>query len=167
MGFDALTEIGRSIGSDVPFCIRGGTVLATGRGDTLRELDALPECFFVIAKPSFSVSTPELFTRIDCAKVRRRPDTDGILRAIEQGDLPGVAHRMYNVCEDVLPRGQGEIEELRDRMLDYHALGAMMTGTGSAVFGVFDDIQNAQNARRNLLRTHRETFLATPTGRLI
>jgi 4-diphosphocytidyl-2-C-methyl-D-erythritol kinase len=163
---ETLEKIGEAVGSDVPFCVRGGTVAAVGRGNIMTDLPALPACDLVIVKPTFALSTPELFSKLDCNKLRRRPDTDGILSALRDGSLSGVARRMYNVFEDVLPRGRDEIEAVKSRLLDFHALGAVMTGTGSAVFGVFDDPLRARAAHAALSKVHKECFLTKPVGRL-
>lgn len=133
----ALEELSAAVGSDVPFCVRGGTVLATGRGEKLESLRDFPECLYVVCKPEFSISTPELFRKLDQMSLRCHPDTAGILDAIEQGDLGRVCRRMYNVFEDVDDRRLRVVKEIKSLMLDYGALGAMMTGTGSAVFGIF------------------------------
>lgn len=120
-----LAEIGARVGSDVPYCVRGGTALAEGRGERLTPLPPLPRCHVVLCKPAFSVSTPDLFERIDGVRLRRRPDTLGLLGALEAGDLAGVARRMYNVFEDALPpRRAGEIGEIRNSLIQYGALGA-------------------------------------------
>ena len=161
-----LEEIGGTLGSDVPFCVAGGTQLAEERGDVLSPLPALPECRFVICKPRFSIRTPELFARIDSRVSRIHPDTDGISRALAEGDVAGVARRMYNVFEDVLPRRCGEIGVIKRRLLDAGALGAVMTGTGSAVFGVFPDDVAARAAAAALGAQYRECFTAGPAGLL-
>ncbi len=134
---EALEELSASVGSDVPFCVRGGTALATGRGEKLRSLPAMPDCEFIICKPEFSVSTPELFRRLDQSGMRCHPDTEGIVTALGDGDLNRVCRRMYNVFEDVDDRRMRTVKEIKSRLLDHGALGAVMTGTGSAVFGVF------------------------------
>ena len=97
-----LAKIGEQVGSDVPYCVLGGTALAEGRGETLTFLPPLPHCHIVVCKPSFSISTPQLFSRVNVRKIVRRPDTAGVIAALEAGDLAGVARRMYNVFEDVL-----------------------------------------------------------------
>ncbi len=89
----ALAELGRSVGSDVPYCVLGGTALAEGTGDRLTALPPLPPCDVVLCKPAFSVSTPELFRAVDGVRLRHRPDTDGVLAALEAGDLGGGARR--------------------------------------------------------------------------
>lgn len=132
-----LETLANEIGSDVPFCVAGGTALAKGRGETLEALPDIPNCRFVICKPEFSISTPELFRKLDQTSLRAHPDTAGLIRAIETGDLPGMCRRMYNVFEDVDDRRLRTVAEIKSILLDYGALGAVMTGTGSAVFGVF------------------------------
>ena len=156
-----LAEIGARVGSDVPYCVRGGTALAEGRGERLTPLPPLPRCHVVLCKPAFSVSTPDLFERIDGVRLRRRPDTLGLLGALEAGDLAGVARRMYNVFEDALPpRRAGEIGEIRNSLIQYGALGASMSGTGPTVFGLFRDASAARHACSALRGAYRETCLA-------
>jgi len=163
MGLEILEKIGGGIGSDIPFCLSGGTKLAEGRGEILTELKSIPHCYFVICKPPFSCSTPELFGRVRCEKIKARPDTDGIVEALKNSDLKGVARRMYNVFEDVLPRGTYDIASIKYALHDNGALGAAMTGSGPAVFGLFDDVVCAQNAFCQLKPTYRECFLAETT----
>ena len=134
---DALETLAARVGSDVPFCVRGGTALATGRGEKLETLPSLPACKFVVCKPDFSISTPELFRKLDQTGLRCHPDTAGILAALHDGELEPVARRMYNVFEEVDDRRLRTVREIKSVLLDCGALGAIMTGTGSAVFGVF------------------------------
>lgn len=159
-----LRDMGLSLGSDVPFCVMGGTALAEGRGERLTALPPLPPCHLVICKPAFAISTPELFGRIDARRSRLHPDTGGILAALDGGDVPGVARRMYNVFEDVLTRREGAIPAIKSQLIAHGALGAVMTGTGSAVFGLFDDPAAAKAAREALAPAWPDTFLAVPTG---
>ena len=156
---EQLEDLGAKLGSDVPFCIAGGTVLAEGRGEIMTPLPPIPECHVVICKPKLSISTPELFSKIDCGKIKRRPDTQGIITALEQGSLPEVARRMYNVFESFLPPKSGVIADIKAKLFEADALGAVMTGTGSAVFGLFDDRNCAQTAYNSLKYSHRDTFL--------
>jgi len=155
----ALRRLGLLVGSDVPYCVEGGSCLALGRGEELTALPPVPDCHVVIAKPSFSISTAELFGRVDSRSARTKPDTQGLVAALERGDLAGVAVRMFNVFEDVLPRHCGEIAVIRGKLLDAGALGAVMTGTGSAVFGLFEEEERARAAREALRPGCRDTFL--------
>ena len=157
-----LRALGLQLGSDVPFCVAGGAALAQGRGELLTPLPPLPDCAILICKPAFSISTPELFSRLDLRKIRRRPDTDGLLEALSAGDTGKLARRMYNVFEDVLPPDCTAVGEIKRRLLTLGAQGAVMTGTGSAVFGLFDDDQIARAAYEQLRRDWRECFLCRP-----
>ena len=158
-----LCRLAEIIGSDVPYCVLGGTALAEGRGQILTPLSPLPDCFIVICKPPFAISTPELFGRIDARKSRLHPDTSGMLKALEQSDLLGTARRLYNVFEDVLDRRQRQIPDIKAELLELGALGSAMTGTGSAVFGIFDDGNAAQNAFHSLSSRYRECYLTHPS----
>lgn len=162
---EELERIGALVGSDVPYCVRGGTVLAEGRGEILTDLPRMPECFAVICKPEFSISTPELFGRIDCKKIKCRPDTDGIIAALRRGDAANVARRMFNVFEDVLPDEYGEVAAVRQKLVEFGAMGAVMSGTGSAVFGLFSGREAAENARTALSERYRRCFTAEMRGK--
>lgn len=158
-----LAQIGERVGSDVPFCVLGGTALAEGRGERLTPLPPLPPCHIVICKPPFSISTPQLFGRVNVRKIVRRPDTAGVAAALEAGDLAGVARRMYNVFEDVLePRRLAEIGEIKSVLIDCGALGASMSGSGPSVFGLFEDEARARDACGRLRESYRDVFLCAP-----
>lgn len=157
---ELLAKIGEAVGSDVPYCVLGGTALAEGRGEILTPLDPLPRCHVVVCKPAFSISTPELFRAVDGVRLKCRPDTDGVLSALAAGDLGGVARRMYNVFEDVLPpRQRAEVRSIRSVLVGHGALGANMSGTGPTVFGLFDDPDRARAAWEELRQTYRAAFL--------
>ena len=157
---EALQRLGEQVGSDVPYCVTGGTALAQGRGEALTPLPSLPRCALVLCKPPFSISTPALFTEIDRHKLRRRPDTAGVRRALEEGDLAGVARRLYNVFEDVLPSRQARtVREIKNRLITGGALGANLSGTGPTVFGIFDDEALARETCQALQETYPDTFL--------
>ena len=155
-----LAKIGERVGSDVPYCVLGGTALAEGRGEVLTPLAPLPRCWVVACKPDFPISTPELFAQADRVKLRRRPDTAGLVAALEAGDLGGVARRMYNVFEDVLPaRLYTRVAEIKNILIQCGALGANMSGSGPTAFGLFDCQEAAEEARTSLAERYRDTFL--------
>ncbi len=162
-----LEAIAALVGSDVPYCVRGGTALAMGRGEILTDLPPLPDCFFVICKPSFPISTPELFAQVHVRKLRCHPDTDGMIRALEQGDLEGIAHRVYNVFETVLPRRYSQVFEIKSRLLDLGAMTASMTGSGPTVFGIFSEKKRAAEAASQLKKEFPATFLCKNTGKQV
>ena len=156
---EALESIGALVGSDVPYCIRGGTALAEGRGEILSDLPPLPHCWFVICKPAFPISTPELFAQVRARKLRCHPDTDGMIRALRNGDLEGVAHRVYNVFEDVLPRKYAQVFEIKSKLLDLGAVTSSMTGSGPTVFGMFFDENRARDAAMQMKQQFKQTYL--------
>ena len=158
-----LAELGERVGSDVPYCVMGGTALAQGRGELLTPLPSLPPCHIVLCKPRFSISTPELFKAWDKKKIRLHPDTKGVMEALEARDLSGVARRMYNVFEEVLsPYQRREIESIKNTLLQKGALGAVMSGSGPTVFGLFDGEDAAKEAVRLLRADYEDVFLTVP-----
>ena len=160
---EQLEEIGALVGSDVPYCVRGGTVLAEGRGERLTDLPPLPPCWLVVCKPSCSVSTPELFAQVRLRKLRCHPDTAGMLNALERQDLEGIARRLYNVFEDVLPRRYAEVFVIKNELLELGAMAASMTGSGPTVFGIFQDQGTAAQAAEALSGQY-AAYLCRPCG---
>ena len=158
-----LARIGEGVGSDVPYCVLGATALAKGRGEVLTPLPALPPCFLLLCKPGFAISTPALFREWDKKKRRLRPDTKGVLAALDRGDLLEVARRMFNVFEGVLPPHQRrEIEQIKNTLIQAGALGATMSGTGPTVLGLFQEEAAARTAMAQLQEDYREVFLTQP-----
>lgn len=162
-----LITAAEKVGSDVAFCTVGGTMLAEGRGERLTPLPPMPECSYVIVMPPFSISTPELFRKIDGKRIRCHPDTAGLVKALEAGDLKGICRRMYNVFEDVEDRRMNTVAQIKSRLLDRGAFGAVMTGTGSAVFGIFDDRAIAESTAAALQKEYRISVAAENVSALI
>lgn len=158
-----LERIGLTVGSDVPFCLRGGAALAEGRGEILTDLPPLPACGIVLCKPDYGLSTPELFARMDQAALGDRPNTDGMLAALEQGDLAAAASCLGNVFESALTiEERRDVDGIRNTMLHHGALGAVMSGSGPAVFGIFPAEQDAGQAVDALRKRYAQTYLAHP-----
>ena len=164
---DEMMALAERTGSDVAFCVLGGTALAEGRGEILTPLRDMPDCTIVICKPDYSISTPELFRAIDREKLRVHPDTAGILEAIQEGNLAQICRRMYNVFEDVPDRRMKIIGGIKTRLINKGAEGAVMTGTGSAVFGIFTDENTAKKACSAMAKEVPFTCLAKPIGALL
>ena len=159
---EELERIGFTVGSDMPFCVRGGTALAEGRGEVLTDLTPLPDCWFVLCKPDFGIPTPSLFARVDGGELTHRPDINGMRLALETGDLPGVAARLGNVFEGVLPEEYHEVLHIKKRLMELSALNAAMSGSGPTVFGVFAEQETARRAAEVLKETYQQTYLAMP-----
>ena len=162
---DTLEEIGFSIGSDMPFCVRGGTALAEGRGELLTDLPPLPDCWLVLCKPDFGIPTPTLFARVDGGELKQRPDVKRMRAALEAGDLEAVAARLGNVFEEVLPEEFHEVFRIKGKLLEMGAMNAAMSGSGPTVFGLFRDRSTAEAAFTELKSRYPQTYLAQPVKR--
>lgn len=146
-----MMERGVKLGADVPYCIMRGTVLAEGIGEALKRLPAMPKCTVLIAKPPVSVSTKVVYEALDSSDITVHPDIDGLIEALEKGNLREIASRMGNVLEEVTIPMHPVIEEIKQVMKDCGALNAMMSGSGPTVFGLFENktaVRNAQNKIR-------------------
>lgn len=164
---ETLRAIGLTVGSDMPFCVSGGTALAEGRGERLTELPGLPPCWIVLCKPDFGIPTPILFALADSAPPQRRPDIDGMAAALKAGDLTGVAARLRNVFEEYLPAEYGEVFRVKDRLRALGAMNAAMSGSGPTVFGIFREETAAQQAAEALKQDYAQTYLARPVEKMV
>lgn len=157
-----LYEIAEQVGSDVPFALFGGTALAREKGQILRPVAPMPECYIVICKPPFPVSTPALFRAIDAEEISERPDTAAMLQALENGSITDVASMLKNVFTPVIAREHTEICEIRETMSLCGAAGTEMTGSGPTVYGIFTDKFSAEKAFECLRSKYIDTFIAEP-----
>lgn len=159
-----LMERGVRLGADVPYCIMRGTVLSEGIGEILTPVAAMPDCYILIAKPPISVSTKYVYEHLKLDSVERHPDIDGMVAAMEAGNLRGVADRMENVLETVTIPEHPEIERIKEVMRSEGALNAMMSGSGPTVFGIFEDKKQGLKAR-DILRNGilaKQVYLVRP-----
>ena len=145
MAIRELERISIRLGSDVPYCICNATTLVQGRGEQLMKIEPLPLCWFVLCKPEESYSTAAMYRRIDDEQPQCEIDTEGMIRALEQGDIRLVAEHIGNLFECVLPEG-GAVVDIREKLTNLGALRACMSGSGSAVFGIFADEETAVTA---------------------
>lgn len=143
---EELMERGVVLGADVPYCIMRGTVLAEGIGEVLTPLAPMPKCQILIAKPPISVSTKLVYEKLDSKEIEQHPDIDGIIAGLEAGDLSAVASSMGNVLEKVTVEEYPVIAQIKECMLRGGALGAMMSGSGPTVFGIFKDRRTVKQA---------------------
>ncbi|MGB8001113.1 MAG: 4-(cytidine 5'-diphospho)-2-C-methyl-D-erythritol kinase [Anaerobacillus sp.] len=132
---DELAEIGSEIGSDVAFCVHGGTALAKGRGEIIQPMDAPPPCWVILAKPSIGVSTAEVYRRLRTAEMKH-PDVKGMMHAIEEKDYEAICQRLGNVLEDVTLKLHPEVRQIKEKMESLGADGVLMSGSGPTVFGL-------------------------------
>jgi 4-diphosphocytidyl-2-C-methyl-D-erythritol kinase len=157
-----LADLGGKIGSDVPFCVLCGTAMCEGRGEILRKLPDMPDCFIVVVKPEFSVSTPALYKKIDEVTIAKRPNHMAMESALISGDLEQVAQNILNVFDPVVSADHPELDEIKSVMQEYGALTCQMTGSGSATFGIVDDPLCAVAASGVLKKNYAEIFVCKP-----
>ena len=157
---DEMAEICSRFGSDVPFCLLGGTMLATGTGTTLKRLHHLPKCCIVLCKPEISVSTAEAYAACDARAPKGFLYTDELIKRLYSRDIRGLSTCLYNEFEQVLELP--EINDIKKTMLRCKALGASMSGSGSAVYGIFLDEKKAQKCVNILKENYEKVFLTQP-----
>ena len=158
----ALAELGAQVGSDVPFCVLGGTAMVEGRGERLRKLPDMPDCIFVVCKPDFSVSTPELYEKIDRVAIPQRPDNRAMETALLAGDLGAVAENLCNVFDPVVTSEHLELNYIKSICHSYGALNQQMTGSGSAVFAILPNFEYAAVVCNMLKDNYPKVFIAKP-----
>ena len=139
-------ELGVKIGADVPYCVMQGTALAEGIGEKLTRLKQFPECYVLVAKPAFSVSTKQVFSKLVLTQDTKHPNIDGILAGIRIYDLNGICENMGNVLEDVTIKDYPVIDQIKKRMIELGAMNSLMSGSGPTVFGLFDNNKTAKKA---------------------
>lgn len=157
---EQLCGIGLTVGADVPFCIRGGTMRAGGIGELLTPAPKMPPCFFVVCKPSVSVDTARAYALSDGGGFVPRRRTPAVLRALGRGELGDICAALGNDFEEILHLRQ--VLELKEKLLALGALGACMTGSGSAVYGVFERRAEAEACRAALIPQYGRVFVCEP-----
>ena len=158
-----LMERGVQIGADVPYCIMRGTALAEGIGEALSPLPPMVKCPVLVAKPSISVSTKFVYQNLKLDDTTIHPDIDRLIDDIKAKNLHDIAAHMGNVLETVTIPNYQVIDEIKKHMLSNGAVGAMMSGSGPTVFGLFDDEDTAKKAYKAMRSSHlaRQVYLTS------
>ncbi|MDX8363130.1 4-(cytidine 5'-diphospho)-2-C-methyl-D-erythritol kinase [Cytobacillus sp. IB215316] len=146
---DELASLGAEIGSDVSFCVYGGTALAMGRGEKIIHIDPPPHCWVVLAKPSIGVSTAEVYRRLDLNNVEH-PRVDEMVDAIRAHDYPLICSLLGNVLEDVTFQMQPEVAQIKEQMKRFGADAVLMSGSGPTVFGLVQHDSRMQRVYNGL-----------------
>ena len=145
---DKLMELGLKLGADVPFCIARGTMLAQGIGEVLTPLNPVPNMHIVLAKPPISVSTANVYKALKVDEIKQHPKTKDMINALQTRDMYKISSLMGNVLEEVTIPMHPIIGEYKCMFLEHGAIGTMMSGSGSTVFGIFDSKERANDAYR-------------------
>ena len=141
-----LQALGVGLGADIPYCLAGGTMLSEGIGEILTPLPAPPAAHLVIAKPDINVSTAFVYGNLHADRLAWHPDIDGMIVALQKGDLDGITDRLGNVLETVTVKAHPVIEQIRELLRKQGAENALMSGSGPTVFGIFKEKETAARA---------------------
>jgi len=149
-----LMKRGVKLGADVPYCVLGKTAIAEGIGEILTPLPTPPSCYVIIAKPPVSVSTAFVYGNIRPNEITKRPDIDGMAEAIKNGDLYKMSSLLYNVMEDVTVPEYPIIADIKKMMIENGALNSIMSGSGPTVFGIYNNLEKAENTMKLLKKSN-------------
>lgn len=161
-----LKEISFKLGADVPFCISGGAVLAENLGEKLTNIKGLDDNLFIlICKPELFVSTKEVYNKFDMSNVSKRPNNKYLIECLEKNDTKSLAKNMCNVLEFVTSSMHPEIEDIENTIKKTNVLGTMMSGSGPTVFGIFDIKEEAEKAKKELLKKYKQVYVVRSAER--
>lgn len=167
---EQLCEIGLSLGADVPFCIRGGTMLATGVGEVLERVAHMPNCTLVIAVGDEGISTPRAYAALDEKyaffehPLPKNNDIDELISLWQNDELSASCPCFYNIFEDVIPEENLDVDTIKGILRENGAMRAMMSGSGPSVFGVFDIQAEAEQACTTLQKIGYKAYVCHPCG---
>lgn len=157
---DELMNLGAKIGADVPFCVLKGTAIATGIGTDLAKISTFQDYSVVIVKPDFSISTKEAYEKSDSLDIKNHTKFDKLLKALKEKNTVKIGENLFNRFESVI--SQKEIFYIKDKLINLGANGAIMSGSGSSVFGIFENSAKASNALEALKKEYTQVFLCRP-----
>jgi 4-diphosphocytidyl-2-C-methyl-D-erythritol kinase len=155
---DELQRLGAELGSDVPFCVTGGTALATGRGERLQPIESPPQCWVILAKPPINVSTSDIYTRLNAQNIKAHPSTVNVLEAIRSKNLDKLCQNMGNVLEEVTLDLYPIVRQLKQSMERLGAEGVLMSGSGPTVFGIVSKEAKAERIYNGLRGFCKEVY---------
>lgn len=157
---NGLQELGFKLGADVPFCIAGKAALAKGVGEELTYIKGLPkDISILICKPELFVSTKDVYEGLDLNNIKYRPNNEYLISCLENNDVESLAKNMVNVLETVTSKMHEEIKEIEKVMNESNALGAMMSGSGPTVFGLYNKKEDALRGKEELLKKYKQVYV--------
>jgi len=156
---EELLKLGALLGADVPFCMEGGTCICRGIGEVMSSVCSMKPFTVLLVKPPVSVSTPEIYNRLDSEIIQTRPDTAAMISAIENNDIYSVSKKLSNVMEAVTVKMHPVISGIRTKMIMNGAIGARMSGSGPTVFGIFDDDKKAIASAESFYKQFRDVYI--------
>ncbi|SHK40641.1 4-diphosphocytidyl-2-C-methyl-D-erythritol kinase [Hathewaya proteolytica DSM 3090] len=155
----SLKELGLMLGADVPYCIQGGTALCKGIGENVKPLNSIHNVIVVLVKPNFGISTKDIYGKLQLDKINKHPATDEIVKTIKERNIRALCYNMKNVLENVAVGMHPQISGIKKEMMRLGAEGALMSGSGPSVFGIFPDMLTAQRAFEYFKQFYNEVFI--------
>ncbi len=162
-----MIDISKPLGADIPFCIIGGTAVARGIGDKLTKISGLKETMILLVNPEIGVSTKFVYQSLNLDVIEKRPDTGKLVDAIQANDLNYIANNMVNVLETVSIKEYPLIDKIKEEMIQYGAIGSLMSGSGSTVFGIFDDESAIDNAEKEFRKQYNLVIRTKTVERMV
>ena len=156
---DELSELGLNIGADVPYCITGGTALCEGIGENVIPLMPFRNHILILIKPPFGVSTAEVYKDLDISKIKRHPNTEILIDAVNKSKLEMLSKNMKNVLENVTLKKYPILRKIKIDLINFGAVGSLMSGSGPSIFAFFDDMLKAQKCYDNVKTRYKEVFI--------
>ncbi len=149
LSLEEMMQQGEKLGSDIPYCLLGGTCLATGRGEKLQRIAPMPETHVAVVKPNFGISTPWSYAQFSPETAKETADIPAMMQAIKHRNLDQISRLMVNQLEPAAVAAYPVIRQIEQDLLQLGASGAMMTGSGPTVFGLFKRYETAREAVRH------------------
>lgn len=159
LSLDELALIGAELGSDVPFCVYGGTAIARGRGEIIERLPSAAPLWVVLVKPPIAVSTADVYGNLNARQISSHPNTHAMVQALQTGDVEQIVNSLGNVLENVTFAMYPEVEKLKQQMVKFGAMGALMSGSGPTVFALADRESRANRIYNALRGFSKEVYL--------
>lgn len=160
---DSLAKLGKVLGADVPFFLKGGTQLARGIGEELTSLPRIPPTWVILAKPNLGVSTKEVYLGLEIDKINKRPNTKAMITALSKGNIKDINSNLCNVLETVTLKKYSTVKILKDRITQLGASGTLMSGSGPTVFGLCSNYEKALKIAKNIGTLAEEVFITKTT----
>lgn len=159
LSINELCRIALKLGADVPYCLIGGTCLSEGIGEILTPLSPVPDLNVVLVKPPVNISTAMIYEKIDSAEIKQRPDNNEFIKILETGDIHKIGDSLCNVMEYVTIDMCPEISAIKKQLIADGAVGAVMSGSGPTVFGLFEDYFQAKTVADKFYKKYNDVFL--------
>lgn len=152
---EEMKKIGQELGADVPATFYNMPVIARGIGEIIEEIKSNSKYYIIIIKPEFSCNTKEMYRKLDEKKnIKQNVNTEEMKKALEKGDILEISSNLYNIFETAV----NGLDKIKKDMIKVGAIGSLMSGSGSAIYGIFKEKEKAKKAYRELCKKYKTYF---------